>query len=158
MEKGYRILPVYDYSGLDQKKAPKLTAIVQSDSLVLPDLLSAKAGSSRWVEVKFKNSASFTRCTKRLETGISRKLWNHYQKVEIETGIPVYLVFAHKIENEVRCAPISALVGTERVYSGTIMGYHGMVFFDYSKLTILCKLSDVCPSLFPTVIRPMVVM
>jgi hypothetical protein len=147
MGRGMRILPVYDYSGLDEGKAPKLTAAEEADSLVLPDLLSAKAGRSIWVEVKFKEHADFTYKTGRLETGISKRLWEHYQRVQAETGFPVWLVFAHLREDELRGAPISKLREKSRIYEGTKMGKNGMVFFDYRALRILAKLSEIAPAL-----------
>lgn len=148
MKRGQRILPVYDYSGLAEGKAPKFTAAVQSDSLVLPDLLGAKNGKSTWFEVKFKDRADFTRKTARFETGISKRLWEHYQKVEAESGSPVWLIFAHKQEDELRGDAIAALKETARIYDGGKMGHAGMVFFDYRALRFLAKLSGVAPFVF----------
>jgi hypothetical protein len=148
MTKGYIILPVYDYSGLSENKAPKFTAAIQAESLVIPDLLAAKEGSSKFVEVKFKESATFTHITKRNETGLSHRLWKDYKSVQEKTGIPVYLVFAHRKEDEVRCGKLSSLDGKERVYSGTRMGRGGMVFFDYESLALIGKLSEIAPELF----------
>lgn len=148
MKRGQLILPVYDYSGLAEGKAPKFTADCQSRSLVLPDLLGAKAGNSAWFEVKFKNRADFTRKTARFETGISKRLWEHYQRVESESGFPVWLIFAHKQENELRGDSIASLRGSERIYKGYKMGHAGMVFFDYKKLKLLAKLSSVYPPLY----------
>ena len=148
MGRGPRILPVYDYSGLSEGKAPKFTAAVQSDSLVLPDLLGAKEGKSSWFEVKFKDHADFTRKTQRLETGISKRLWEHYHKVQEQSGLPVWLIFAHRKENELRCASLASLIGTERVYGGSKMGHAGMVFFDYRALRYLARLSDIAPFAF----------
>ena len=148
MNRGQRILPVYDYSGLADGKAPRFTAAVQSESLVLPDLLGAKDGRSTWFEVKFKDRADFTHKTARLETGISKRLWDHYQKVEAESGSPVWLIFAHKQEDELRGDAIAALQETARVYDGDKMGPAGMVFFDYRALKFLAKLSSVAPFVF----------
>ena len=148
MGRGQRILPVYDYSGLAEGKAPKFTAAAQSESLVLPDLLGAKDGQITWFEVKFKDRADFTRKTARLETGINKRLWEHYQRVEAVTGSPVWLIFAHRQEDELRGDAIAALKETARVYHGGKMGHAGMVFFDYRALKLLAKLSSVAPFLF----------
>lgn len=152
MDRGLWILPVYDYSGLDSGKAPKFTAAVQSKSLVLPDLLGAKSGNSIWFEVKFKDRADWTRITGRFETGISKRLWEHYQKVEAESGLPVWLIFAHKQEDEIRAQSLAALRGKERIYEGNRMGRAGMVFFDYRGLKRLGKLSQVAPFVFAAVV------
>lgn len=143
MNRGQRVLPVYDYSGLAEGKAPKFTAAIQSESLVLPDLLAAKAGKSTWFEVKFKERADFTKITNRLETGISRRLFEQYQRVEVESGCPVWLIFAHKREDELRGDALQRLAATARFYDGGRMGRGGMVFFDYRALKFLARFSEV---------------
>ena len=147
MSKGLRILPVYDYSGLREDKAPKFTAADPSESLVLPDLLGALDSSCRWYEVKYKHHAEFTRKTQRHETGISLRLWKQYQRVESVSGIPVWLLFAHRKEDEVRGEAIARLKGRERIYGGRKMGSAGMVFFAWDDLKRFEKLSAIVPSL-----------
>ncbi len=153
MSKGLRILPVYDYSGLQENKAPRFTAAVQSESLVLPDLLGARDSSCRWYEVKYKHHADFTRKTQRLETGISLRLWKQYQQVEKVSGIPVWLLFAHRKEDEVRGEMIARLLGRERVYCGGKMGSAGMVFFAWDDLKRVEKLSAIMPALAKSTFR-----
>lgn len=143
MKRGESILPVYDYSGLAEDKAPKLTNLHSSDSLVLPDLLGFRMGRGMWFEVKFKDSANFTRITGRLETGISKRLWDQYWRVAAISGLPVWLIFAHKKENEIRAGSLGMLQHKCRFYEGGKMGRCGMVFFPYDSLILLSKYSDV---------------
>ena len=49
--RGWYVLPAYDYSGLADAKAPKFEAPPQKLALVLPDLLVASSGKSKWAEV-----------------------------------------------------------------------------------------------------------
>ncbi len=99
--KGWRVLPVYDFSGKGDDKAPKLAAFSAEDSLVTPDLLIARRGLARWVEVKFKTAASYTFITGTRDTGISLRLWGQYGSVGRESGLGVFLCFAHETEDSV---------------------------------------------------------
>jgi len=136
--RGGMVLPAYDYSGFQDDKAPRLLALLPQDSLVLPDLLTACHGRCVWVEVKLKASASFTRLTQRLETGLSRRLWNHYLAVEKTTGIPVWLFFVHEQEREMRGESQRTLLGLEpRFYVGNKMGWAGMVFVPWDEMRVL---------------------
>ena len=60
MRRGGKVLPVYDYSGLADDKAPKLQALPASLSRVLPDLLVFRGRHRFWVEIKLKTRAIWT--------------------------------------------------------------------------------------------------
>jgi len=141
--RGWRILPVYDYSGLDEGKAPKLEAEKAEDSLVTPDLLAARAGVMSWFEVKYKTRADWTRKTKRFETGISLRLWRHYREAQAASGATVWLVFVHEQEDEIRAGALDDLAKVKRDYCDVKMGRGGMAFFPWDSLKRLGKLSDV---------------
>jgi len=142
--RGFLILPVYDYSGLGENKSPKLQAANDADSLVVPDLLIAQAQKgTKWVEVKFKARADFTRKTQRMETGIALRLWRHYHEVKAATGLPVWLMFCHAEEDEIRGAEIADLASAVRVYDGRKMGRGGMAFFPVEALRRLARLSAI---------------
>ena len=143
MRRGWRILPTYDFSGKDDDKAPRLAAVRPADSLVIPDLLSARGGTSRWVEVKRKTRADLYRKTGVLETGISRRLWTHYHKTQQATGIEVWIAFVHDVEGEVRVRSIDDLNALPpREYLGTKMGRDGMVFFPWEQLLLLTTVEE----------------
>jgi hypothetical protein len=143
MRRGARVLPVYDFSGLSENKAPKLQAAVASKSLVLPDLLVCKDGASRFVEVKQKATSTLHRKTQVWETGISLRLWGHYKQVKVATGLDVWLFFIHVAQDEVLYQEIGKLV--PRIYNGPKMGWSGMAFFPCSALIQLGKLSEIMP-------------
>lgn len=143
MQRGSRILPVYDYSGLGSGKAPKLEAYAASDSLVTPDLLVARSGSLVWCEVKWKASANLFRRTNEFETGIDLRLWKQYQRVRRETGARVFLVFAQMSEGIVTCDDIDALdaLPSKRVYDGP--AYDSMVNWPLRHLHRLANYAEV---------------
>ena len=138
--RGGFILPVYDYSGLGDGKAPKLQGV--DNSLVTPDLFTARQGQTRWVEVKWKSEATWTHITQRFETGIDRRLWTHYERVEAETGIPVWLLFVHEKEGEVRGQSIAELNKNKRVSVRFNFG-RGGIFFAWDSLVVLASYSDI---------------
>jgi len=143
---GHRVLPVYDYSGLSDGKAPKLQSSKSSESLVTPDLLLAKEGICAWIEVKMKGRADYTRMTDQLETGISLRLWDHYLRVQECTGIEVWLLFIHKAEKKVVGECISVLKKMRpRFYTGHKMGPSGMVFFPFDRLQDVCTYEEMVP-------------
>lgn len=141
IRRGWSVLPVYDYSGLADGKAPKLDN--GAGGIVTPDLLASKAGETRWVEVKFKARADWTHLTQRLETGINLRLWNHYKTILAETGIDVWLVFVHEAEDLVCGQNMTWLSQRAREYTGKKMGRDGMVFFPLGELKVFCRMSDI---------------
>lgn len=134
MSRGWRVLPVYDYTGLKEDKAPKLQAADIAEALVMPDLFVARQGAAHFVEVKWKQHADWTRITRRLETGISLRLWNHYQRVQQETGLAVWILFVHDDESEIRGATLDRLAPMMRRYDGPKMGRDGMAFFPWNEI------------------------
>lgn len=126
-EAGWYVLPSYDYSGQDENKAPRLEG--QHETFVIPDLDIAMAGTRRWIEVKTKKQATWTRITQRLEHGFSRRHWLHYQHVQEITGAEVWLCVYEELSGDVLLGKIKDLAKEKREYRGTKMGQHGMVFF-----------------------------
>lgn len=86
-ERGWYVIPSYDYSGSDRDKAPKLRG--QADGFPVPDLDVARAGTRRWVEVKTKTAADFTYKTGEYEHGIEH--YDDYVRVAAETGTEAWL-------------------------------------------------------------------
>lgn len=151
-QRGWRVLAAYDYSGLSDDKPPRLEGTPKS--LVVPDLLTARKKLCFWIEVKCKTEASYTYITGRMETGLNFRLWDHYQQVMNETGIPVWIFFVHDEEDEIRGHRIDYLQaascdhGTSRIpifreSHSNAMGY--MVFFCWDCLLPIALTSEVLP-------------
>ena len=84
---GWYVIPSYDYSGENGSKAPKLQGLRKG--YPVPDLDIAKSGARRWVEVKTKTTADWTRTTQRYEHGIDH--YDDYLRVAQETGTEAWL-------------------------------------------------------------------
>lgn len=136
-QRGWFVIPSYDYSGEDGNKAPKMEGCTAA--LVIPDLDIAKAGERRWAEVKTKALATLHRKTGVLEHGIPVRHWHHYQQVEAETGCPVWIFIYEESTGAVMCAEMRAL-GGGRVYDGPKMSRGGMVFWPRDRFRVFCRL------------------
>ena len=138
--RGWYILPCYDYSGEENNKAPRLCGI--SKGYVLPDLLVAKGGTARWVEVKTKSKPTFTLRTGTYEHGISLAHYEDYLKVQEITGSRVWLSVYEISTGVILCGLLDELSDVKRCYIGTKMGCRGMVFFPRDAFKCLAVLSD----------------
>lgn len=112
---------------------------VDNGHITAPDLLVASHG---WrvpchLDTKLKTEAPLYRIANELRTGIDLDAYHAYRYVQERTGLPVFLVFGHRKENEVRlCAlddPSVAGVG-----AGGLMRY-----WAYESLARLCSLDDI---------------
>lgn len=106
---------------------------------VLPDLFIANHAQSLWVEVKLKESATYTRRTQRLEHGIPHRHFMDYVAIEQISGIPVMLFVIEEDTDMILWQLLNVLEGSKREYGGGKMSRGGMVFFprsvfiDYAK-------------------------
>ena len=135
--RGCFIVPSYDYSGEDGNKAPKMEG--EHFSFVIPDLDVANGGKRFWAEVKTKWEATLHRKSQTWEHGISLRHYRHYQRVEQETGAPVWLFVFEERSGEILAAKLSCL-GPPRIYDGGKMGRDGMAFWPRDQFKLLHKL------------------
>lgn len=92
-ERGWYVIPSYDYSGDGRNKAPRLQGI--ADAFPVPDLdvcrkLPGRNPERRWVEVKAKQAATFTHKTGTYDHGIEH--YDDYMRVAELTGTEPWLV------------------------------------------------------------------
>lgn len=87
--KGWGSIPVYDYSGLANDKAPKL--MFETRGVVVPDLDIMQNGRRKWCEVKTYHHAHRNDRHKCLVHGIEKRLFDHYLDVQEESGCEVLL-------------------------------------------------------------------
>lgn len=144
--RSYWILPSYDYSGLANNKAPRLTCV--RERLVIPDLLGFKAGLGGWFEIKLKAHADFYRKTQTWETGLPYRHWQDYQRVNSITGFPVWLIFIHEKENVVKFGNVKDMP-ISHVYEGSKMDRNGTIFFKFQELKTVMPLSKLQEFVLP---------
>ena len=149
--------------------APMLSG--KKSSSIAPDSLVIGEGQTRWCEVKAKSEQTYYHLNKEWQTGIEQRHWNHYQQVEVESGIPVWLVFVHlkqvvnrdipgfvELENKVASALLSELRRSFRIADdpGTLRSYGGqsMVFFDCKMFGVMESLDDLEEGIESIDVRP----
>jgi len=137
-DRGWFVIPSYDYSGEDNDKAPRLQGNLRA--YVIPDLDIARGGRRIWAEVKTKACATYTRITQRFEHGIPMRHFRDYRAVQDITGCSVWLFVYEENTGEVLCGELDNLAAHKREYTGGKMSYGGMVFFPRDAFTLLAKL------------------
>lgn len=137
-ERGWYVVPSYDYSGANGDKAPKLTGL--RDGFAIPDLDVARDGKRIWVEVKVKAGPTYHRITQVYEHGISLRLFGHYRRVEAITGCVVWLFILEEDSMLLRIASLQSL-GDPRTYDGKRMGRDGMAFWPQERFKEWAKIA-----------------
>jgi len=80
------------------------------DALILPDLQISSCGKTRWAEVKRKKKPGYLRIENKYTHGFCRRQWEHYKRIEKETGLQVWLFIWEEVNRVVCYAPISYLL------------------------------------------------
>lgn len=142
-QRGWYIIPSYDYSGPDGDKAPKIQGA--HEGIVLPDLGIARSGRLKWAEVKTKHAPTFTIQTHTTDHGIGYRNWLHYRRCQQETGAHVWLFILEECSQEILFQSLDVL-GRGRVYTGDRMDRGGMMFWQRDAF-MKCVL-DALPGLF----------
>jgi|SRR5260221_170339 len=95
--RGWMILPVYEKE-IDNGKGPRLFLPydLPERELIAPDLQGMKYRQIRWFEAKTKNAASYYRKKGRWQTGIDKRHYQDYLKVQSITKWPVWLLFLQR--------------------------------------------------------------
>jgi hypothetical protein len=82
---------------------PKLA--VWDRQVTLPDLQALRPGSEAvWLEVKWKTGCVRFELAGEMRTGIDSRLHRDYLRVQDVTGYPVWIIFVHREEDQVRAA------------------------------------------------------
>ncbi len=93
----YSILPAYEIE-IPSGKGPRL--LTSSSELIAPDILAMKMRGTqlliKWFEAKHKTRFSWHRNSHNWQTGIDRRHFEDYVKVQEQSGISVYLLFMHR--------------------------------------------------------------
>lgn len=106
-QRGWWVIPSYDYSGEDGNKAPRMTGA--RGAIVIPDLDAAKDGRRIWVEVKTKEKRVLWRKKNEHRHGIEMRHFWSYQQAQRITGNKAFLVIFEEDTREILCASIDRL-------------------------------------------------
>jgi hypothetical protein len=100
--KGWHVLPAYEKE-IDNGKGPRLFLATGNDEseLITPDLFVMKAGEFLWVEAKHKTTFTWYGKGNYWTTGVDKRHFADYVRVQRQTGIDVWLLFLHR-ESETR--------------------------------------------------------
>lgn len=151
---GYYIIPSYDFTGRDDNKAPRMLG--SRLAFVIPDLDVARGGKRHWVEVKTKAKADFTRKTQREEHGIDKRHYEHYQRVEAETGCEVVIAVYEEISCEVLAITLRRIAKEVR-FSANFNAGRGGYFWSRDSMQLLATvrlLNDVYEISVPLKFKP----
>jgi len=122
-ERGWYVIPSYDYAGDERDKAPRLQGLRRGHAV--PDLDTACDGCRRWVEVKSKERANVWRSPQPWgrpntpEHGIDHVNYLDYLDVKRITGDEVWIAIYEEDAGQLLMAEIGTL-GDPRV--GTWLG------------------------------------
>lgn len=95
--RGWNILPAYEKE-IGSGKGPRLFMATGSphDELITPDLLAMCDKRFYWIEAKHKSVFSWYGIGSYWTTGVDRRHFYDYVRVQKETGITVWLMFLHR--------------------------------------------------------------
>lgn len=93
ISKGYSVLPAYEVEQ-HHGKGPRLFTF--GGQVVSPDLLVFNADKVMWVEAKTKTAFTWHRGSRTWQTGIDRRHWREYLRVNEITPFPVWILFLHR--------------------------------------------------------------
>lgn len=135
IDRGVTVLPLYQFNS-DQ--APVLLSM--NEQIISPDLICFKR-EAFMVEVKTKNQ--WVSYKGRVETGLNKRHFDHYKKIQQMTKKNVYVFFNHKTEQPTGFyfAPLNKWT---RFWDGIVNGvkvHPEMIFYNINTLKKL-KLHD----------------
>lgn len=136
MERGWFVIPSYDYAGEGGDKPPRLQGLPASHPV--PDLDISRDGKRRWVEVKTKTDSVEWRITGELRHGIEYRLFKHYVTVERITGSECWLAILEESTGDLLGQTFTEL---GQPYTGTALGKR-MAYWGRRKFLFLANFPD----------------
>jgi hypothetical protein len=148
--RGWQVLPAYQ---IEQHtgKGPRLFG--DYGQLISPDMLIFRGESVQWVEAKTKSAFTWYRIKSKWQTGIDRKHWHHYLKVNMVTPFPTWIMFLHRdgVAKDTPCGMVSptGLFGNEIGilercvdHESENHGHSGMVYWNHQDLKLIATLEQ----------------
>lgn len=155
--RGRLVLPVYDIE-YETGKGQRVFA-AGAAQFCAPDLMVFGGREPvQWIEAKHKTVFTWYRKKQQWQTGIDLNHWRDYLAVRAQTGVPVWILFLHRISKPDRRdiiagCPDECPVGLfgqeirrlEHTFDHTDWrhGRHGMVYWNHASLTQYANLGEV---------------
>jgi hypothetical protein len=117
-ERGWHVIPSYDYAGSDGEKAPKLQGF--HEGYPVPDLDVCRSGIRKWVEVKSKSYSPWWGIGGYHVHGVDFSLFQHYQTVEILSGTECWIAIYEEDTRQLLCQSLRRLGPPDSI--GTVYG------------------------------------
>ncbi len=93
ISRGSQVLPVYEIAE-NQFKGPTLYTL--GEVIIAPDIIAFTDGKITFIEAKHKNAFSWYRNKQIWTTGIDKKHYMEYLKIQEETKVNVWILFLHR--------------------------------------------------------------
>jgi hypothetical protein len=120
---------VLSASQIEDGGAPMLRG--KDEKIVLPDNLTWKNGVAKWVEVKTKSTYTIHKNPpKRLEHGISLRLWHNYMAIQEQTKIPVYIALIQLDKKILLLSKLTSLGRRARIWNQWSGTQEPMIYFN----------------------------
>ena len=138
-------------------KGPQI--LTPKGTLIAPDLFVINGNKCFWIEAKHKDAFSWHRITEKWVTGIDKKHYEHYCKLDEISHWDVWLYFLQRglaaidsptanTPSGLYCNPIKEL--KHRVnHTHDAHGKYGMVYWAESAFTRIAEYEDLCPASAP---------
>lgn len=166
--KGWRVLPAYEVEQ-GHGKGPRL--FTSYGQLICPDLLIFNGQSHvKWIEAKTKSAFTWHRLSNSWQTGLDRRHWRDYLKVQSISPFPIWILFLHKPNGCAKDTPVG-YVSPSGLFGNTIgilqksvdhehenHGTSGMVYWKLNalkKIASYYELDEQCQPLVDPSLRQM---
>jgi hypothetical protein len=126
-ERGWHTVEASLFSGEDGDERPALKG--KNAELALPDLLIARSGQLRWVELKLKARPATDSATGKDVHGVSARLVREYLQVQEETGVVVILAVFEENTRLLLVNRLDELLTTGRLCTSDTLNRGGTWFF-----------------------------
>jgi hypothetical protein len=147
--RGYVVLPAYEVE-MSHGKGPRIFSA--HGQLIAPDLLVFNSEKVFWIEAKTKSAFTWHRISGSWQTGIDRRHWHDYLKVNVITPFPIWILFLHRPGNVAKDTP-EGMVSPSGLFGNTIEslelsvdhehenhGPSGMVYWRRDSLKLIAAL------------------
>lgn len=144
--RGFSVLPVYEIE-LHHGKGPRLFA--PQGQIIAPDMVVFRANNCFWIEAKHKTAFTLYRKTNTFQTGIDKRHYEDYLKIDDYSPWPVWLLFLHEggIAKDSPPSP-AGLFGNalkalrECVDHPSDLYANGMVYWNIHDLKLLAEITE----------------